>query len=312
VYRLEMTDRSCLALKYYPPQSADRRDRLGQEYEALSFLARHGVKRTPRPIARDPAENCALYEWFDGEAAMLQPRPNDVDQLANFLIDLQQLRDADGARDLRGASAAIYSPAQAFAQYEQRLQRLVPEAEIYPELREFIARQLAPSAALARLRLEAHFANTGWNPQTELALAHRALSPSDFGLHNAMRGVDGQLRFIDFEYFGWDDPAKLVSDAALHPGSDFAESDARRLIVRLSAAFAAQDPAFAVRRALLYPVFGLIWCLIILNDYLPASRSRRVMAGRGGELGAILARQLDKARRLHQAICHIDPDLTPR
>jgi hypothetical protein len=56
----------------------------------------------------------------------------------------------------------------------------------------------------------------------------------------------------------------------------------------------------------------LIWCLIILNDFLPESRSRRVMAGRGGESGAILAGQLDKAQRLHQAICKRDPDLTPR
>ena len=83
-------------------------------------------------------------------------------------------------------------------------------------------------------------------------------------------------------------------------------------IARLSREFQARDPAFAIRRDMLYPVFGLIWCLIILNDYLPESRSRRVMAGRGGESGAILARQLDKARRLHQAICKIDPELTPR
>ena len=127
-----------------------------------------------------------------------------------------------------------------------------------------------------------------------------------------MRGTDGRLRFIDFEYFGWDDPVKLVSDTALHPGSNFPENSARRLIERLSREFEARDPAFAVRRDVLYPVFGLIWCLIILNDFLPESRSRRVMAGRGGELEAILAGQLDKARRLHQAICQSDPDLAPR
>ena len=224
VFRLEMADGSLVALKYYPAQSADRRDRLGQEYEGLSFLARHGVKLTPRPIAGDEGENCALYEWFDGEAAVLEPRAGDADQLANFLIDLQQLREADGARNLRGASAAIYSPAEAIAQYEQRLQRLIPEVGRYPKLREFIDRQLAPSAELARSRLEARYRALGWDPAVELAQTHRALSPSDFGLHNAMRGPNGQLRFIDFEYFGWDDPVKLVCDTALHPGSGFSES----------------------------------------------------------------------------------------
>jgi hypothetical protein len=120
------------------------------------------------------------------------------------------------------------------------------------------------------------------------------------------------LRFIDFEYFGWDDPVKLVSDTAIHPGSNFAEGSRRRLVERLSREFEADDPAFAVRRDALYPVFGMIWCLIILNDYLPDRRSRRVFAIRRDELEARLAGQLDKARRLHQTLCERDPDLAPR
>ena len=309
VFRLDMADGSRRALKYYP---SDSRDRLGQEYEALSFLAQHDVGLTPRPFARDHGENCALYEWFDGEAAVLRPRPDDVDQLADFLIELQNLRDAAGARGLRNASAGIFSPAEAVVQCEQRLTRLLEQASGDSDLRAFLDLQLAPSAALARQRLEGGYAMLGLDPASPLAPACRALSPSDFGLHNAMRGADGRLRFIDFEYFGWDDPVKLVSDTALHPGSGFPEDGAKRLIERLSREFQAGDPAFAIRRDMLYPVFGLIWCLIMLNDFLPENRSRRVMTGRGGELGAILAGQLDKARRLHQAICQSDPDLTPR
>jgi hypothetical protein len=192
------------------------------------------------------------------------------------------------------------------------LNRLIEQASHHPDLRAFVERDLAPSAALARRRVEQRYARLGLDPAAELAPAQRALSPSDFGLHNAMRSESGRLRFIDFEYFGWDDPVKLVSDTALHPGSGFPEDSASRLIERLSREFEARDAAFAVRRDVLYPVFGLIWCLIILNDFLPESRSRRVMAGRGGELGAILADQLDKAQRLHQAICQRDPDLAPR
>ena len=36
----------------------------------------------------------------------------------------------------------------------------------------------------------------------------RCLSPSDFGFHNALLEATGKLRFVDFEYAGWDDPAK--------------------------------------------------------------------------------------------------------
>src|SRR6185503_11886129 len=38
------------------------------------------------------------------------------------------------------------------------------------------------------------------------------LSPSDFGYHNAVLADDETVRFFDFEYAGWDDPAKLVCD----------------------------------------------------------------------------------------------------
>jgi hypothetical protein len=299
VFRLEMAKGPPLALKLYP---SDGRDRLGQEYDALSFLSRHGIISAPRPVAKDADAFCALYQWFDGEAAVLRPQGDDADQLADFLIDLQKLRDAEGAQNLRNASASIFSPEAAIAQYEQRLDRLRRASDDHPDLRAFMEGSLVPSTDAAIRQLRRCYAELGWDPAVELAPAHRALSPSDFGLHNALRAEDGCLRFIDFEYFGWDDPVKLVSDTTIHPGSDLPEASANRLIERLSRAFEAGDDAFAIRRDVLYPLFKGIWCLIVLNAYLPDSRSRRAMAAQGSDLTIHLAGQLDKARRLHQTI----------
>lgn len=309
VFRLEMAEGPPLALKHYP---SDGRDRLGQEYDALSFLSRHGITSTPRPIAKDANAFCAIYQWFDGDAAVLRPRDDDADQLADFLIELQKLRCAEGAHTLRNASASIFSPEAAIAQYEQRLDGLRRASQDHPNLRAFMDGSLVPSTAIAIRQLRRRYAELGRDPAAELAPTLRALSPSDFGLHNALRADDGRLRFIDFEYFGWDDPVKLVSDTAIHPGSDLPEASANQLIERLSRAFEAGDDAFAIRRDVLYPVFGAIWCLIVLNAYLPESRSRRALAAQGGDLTVRLAGQLDKARRLHQMICQRDPDLTPR
>lgn len=309
VFRLEMMEGPPLALKHYP---SDGRDRLGQEYDALTFLSRHGITSTPGPIAKDPAAFCALYQWFDGDAAVLHPRHDDADQLADFLIGLQKLRNAEGAQSLRNASASIFSPEEAIAQYEQRLDGLRRASQDDPDLRAFMDGSLVPSTAIAIQKLRKRYAELGLNTAADLAPAQRALSPSDFGLHNALRTGDGRLRFIDFEYFGWDDPVKLVSDTAIHPGSDLPAADANRLIDRLSRAFVAGDDAFAIRLDVLYPVFGAIWCLIVLNAYLPESRSRRALAAQGADLTVRLAGQLDKARRLHQTICQRDPDLAPR
>ena len=228
-----MADGSRLALKYYPSQAIDRRDRLGQEYEALSFLAQHNVELTPRPIRAGIATRVA--RCTNGSTAtprVLQPQPDDVDQLARF-----PGRTAKAARRRRrrgvcaAASAGIFSPTEAIAQVRTatgsvaRCRRLthpglarVPRPPIW-----------APSAALARRRVEAALREAAASiPRCRAgARTQRALSPSDFGLHNAMRGEDGRLRFIDFEYFGWDDPVKLVSDTALHPGQQFSARIAR-------------------------------------------------------------------------------------
>jgi thiamine kinase-like enzyme len=48
--------------------------------------------------------------------------------------------------------------------------------------------------------------------EKELDPGDRRLSPSDFGFHNIIVISDWMLKFIHFEYAGWDDPAKMVCD----------------------------------------------------------------------------------------------------
>ena len=52
------------------------------------------------------------------------------------------------------------------------------------------------------------FIGQGVSWEQELLEQYRTLSPSDFGFHNALRTPAGTMVFLDFEYFGWDDPAK--------------------------------------------------------------------------------------------------------
>ena len=52
----------------------------------------------------------------------------------------------------------------------------------------------------------------------------QVFSPSDFGFHNTILEDDGDLKFLDFEYFGRDDPAKLMADFIWHPGMNLNNS----------------------------------------------------------------------------------------
>ena len=51
----------------------------------------------------------------------------------------------------------------------------------------------------------------------KVAKEEKSLSPSDFGFHNMLIDKNGRLRFIDFEYAGWDDPAKIICDFFCQP-----------------------------------------------------------------------------------------------
>ncbi len=104
--------------------------------------------------------------------------------------------------------------------------------------------------------------------------------------------------FVDFEYFGWDDPAKTISDFLLHPAMKLS-SASRRRFVRDALAVYGGDSDLAKRLDCFYPLFGLKWCLILLNEFVPQDLTRRTFAG--GEPidpAAARRRQLSRARRL--------------
>ena len=48
---------------------------------------------------------------------------------------------------------------------------------------------------------------------------NRIISQSDVGFHNMLVGTNN-VYFLDFEYSGWDDPGKLISDLLLQPDNN--------------------------------------------------------------------------------------------
>ena len=124
------------------------------------------------------------------------------------------------------------------------------------------------------------------------------MSPSDFGFHNAVRDRDGDLVFLDFEYFGWDDPVKLALDFELHPGMTLSESLRARWQDGLAEIFQGDDPAWSARVAAWRPLLGLRWTLILLNEFLPERWRHRVEAGVTQDHDTVLKAQRAKAEAM--------------
>ncbi len=293
VYRLESEDGSCFALKAYFRHPGDARDRLAVEFGALGFLWGHGLRCLPQPLARDAEAALGLYAFVPG-APPTPPSAQDVDAACAFLAEVHALRLANGAAALPEASEAGFSLAAVAENIDQRLARLAavdPVLAGESGLAPFLAGELLP--AWRDLRLECR-ARAGADFAAPLPAARRTLSPSDFGFHNALRAPSG-LVFLDFEYFGWDDPAKLVADFLLHPGMDLDLALRRRFAAGVLDRLAIDG--LPQRTRLAFPLFGIKWCAILLNEFLPGPLDRRSFADPGGRSARERqARQLGKAR----------------
>lgn len=297
VFKLECADGSQVMAKIYPP--ADR-DRLGVEFNALSFLHHHGVGVVPMALAKAPEARIAIYQYLEGE----RPQPAslaifDLEQMLEFLGTLDRLRGEPDSSSLPAASEACFSFESYLGGVRQRLLRfaqVVDTTPLHSRARAFADSRLAPFFHHIEGHCAASLGRLGWHGEEEIPLAHRTLSPSDFGFHNTLRLVNGLLGFVDFEYFGWDDPAKLIADFLHHPAMPVA-ADLKRRFLRGALTLYQRDPALPDRLDLVYPLLGLKWCLIMLNEFLPEGLTRRKLANASLDVDLALATQLGKAER---------------
>lgn len=300
VYRVACADGTTYAAKFYFQRTMDGRDRLDVEFGGLSFLWSHGVRWIPQPIAADRASQIALYEFIDGNAIIApDATPADINaivQYASVMRGLAKVPEADG---LPTASEACFSPAAVVKTIEARLARLgalEPDTPSQRALRSFLSDRLLPTLSRTVEALRARYGATRW--ESELHQTLWTLSPSDFGFHNALRRRDGSLLLLDFEYFGKDDPAKMIADFVLHPAMDLSEEAKAQYVSGMMSCFGA-DPGLHERLRTLYPLFGYKWCTILLNEFIPRFLERRQFAAQAASgQEEVRMRQLGKAERM--------------
>jgi hypothetical protein len=281
VWRIE-APAGAYALKEYPVP--DPRDRLGHEFAGLAYATSVAPGCVPRPLAAAPEGGYALYEWIDGEPAH-EPGPGDVRAALALLRALHEGRQS-APPGLPEACEAILDGAEAVAQVERRVARLRDAAATASGLRALLEERIVPALEASRDAARA----AGPLPRAE-----QTLSPSDFGFHNALRRAEGTLVFLDFEYFGWDDPAKLVCDILWHPGMALSPALRRQFSAGLTDIYS-DGNALRARLAAFEPLIALRWAAIVLGEFLPESWERRVFARGEHDRAAAKARQLEKAR----------------
>jgi thiamine kinase-like enzyme len=260
--------------KFYYSHPSDTRNRLAAEYSFLSYAFKVGLSCVPKPIFCDNKNNIGLYEFIEGrklDASELTRQ--HIIEAARFIKKLNV--ETDRNKELPIASEGCFSVEQHFSIIDNRLNRLLgmpKESELERQAYSFVG-EIENTWKKTKEEISKNIESIS----EELETDDRCISPSDFGFHNALLKNSGDICFIDFEYAGWDDPAKMVGDFFLQPAVSVS-LDHFDSFISEALNYSKNKASLADRARLLFPIFKIKWCCLILNEFLPDAAKRRRFA----------------------------------
>jgi len=217
VYRVDAQTQS-FVLKSYPALETGARDRMKAEVEFLQYANKVVRNYVPRLIDFDFTKRALLMEFIEGEP-FIEGQSLSENQVRDAVCFFETLnKDRETAKKFVSMDAAegFLKLTDHLNNVEQRISKLttrhLPIDATYKSSR-LLNRLTEEYSTVRQLTLTS--IDQG-RASDEIALEHRCISASDFGFHNAIQTVNG-VKFIDFEFAGWDDPAKASVDFGLQP-----------------------------------------------------------------------------------------------
>ena len=268
--------------KVYFRNPSDTRNRLFHETSFSEHLRSQNLKRFPQLIAKDEKLGIAVFEWLSGQTfeSNSTTNSNHWEQCLEFLSSIQVSHDNVYAKHIPNASESAFSLREHWGILQNRhdfwRSRALRKPDSIPEpIKDFLLNDLELKyQELARAVL----IHPDFN--RVMSREERILSPSDFGLHNAILQKNGTLSFYDFEYAGWDDPAKTIADFFAQPTIPPPSNLYHNFKDTIMSLIAPEKKIFLLNRLrLVEEIIRIKWCYIIMNNYHPEFRKRRELSG---------------------------------
>jgi phosphotransferase family enzyme len=297
VFRVDFKGGAAAVLKSYYYDSRDPRDRLRAEWGFLNYVTARGVRNVPRPLAIDAATHSALYSFVIGE------RPKNVDgdlvrQAAEFAVAINRApNEADSLDPASEACFSLVSHLETVDRRVARLRELDPDIPHVEAARTFVEDRLKAMWDRVKSGVIQQAAKRDISPTNPV---RAVVSPSDFGFHNSLIDPHGRASFLDFEYAGRDDPAKLICDFFCQPELSAPIRHYAEFTGHLARPLALRDEDLW-RAEVLLDAYRVKWVCIMLNEFSPLGARRRAFAS-SDESGAHAAQQLRSAEHYLELI----------
>lgn len=299
IFKITVSDGSEYAAKAYPGESSDGRSRLITEYRAIEFLQSKGMNNIPKPIISNEDLGLAIYSWVNG-VYLENPNPHDLQQAIDFVQNLYDISKSSQYEYSGAATEACLSANDIIEQVEKRLDDLLLVSSKHPSLESFLTEQFVPLWEKIREYSLGCWPNS--SRYDGLRYEYQILSPSDFGFHNALKQCD-KLIFLDFEYFGWDDPVKLTADFVWHPAMNLSVQDMLYWEESMIEIFS-HDSEFEARLYAGKPLYGMRWAMIVLKKFLSSfvASTQFPLKANDSCKNDVLDHQLEKAKYYCKAV----------
>jgi len=270
----------------------DGQDRLDREWSFLSRLKCSELSCVPYPVFCDVSGRIAVFSFLPGKK--LSASSISLANIINASSFIGKIARVD-AEGLPNAKDAHFSLEAHVRSVEGRVSALELASRSRPskdEFKHFVADELRHFWKHTKLTVDLPSNNRHWDSMRCF------LSPSDFGFHNILYS-EGRLNFLDFEYAGRDDLAKLLSDFRLCPEikvkKKYAEIFCKNIIDDLEL-----DKDFEKRLEILTKLGRVKWLCIVLNVFLP-NKNRRISSATGASQEVMESSRLKSAKDLLNA-----------
>ena len=300
LYRVNNSFQDFILKKYFQ-HSEDKRNRLEAEFSFLEFAYTTTPQFVPKPFAKNDSEFTALYEFIDGIKLRSQEeiRNHHIAACGEFIEGLNQ-PEKYNCSSLMNASEACFSINDHLFTIDRRFSELILHSTPDDQLK-IVLDQIQGEWIRIREKVLKDCDVLQISVEAILPLEKRIISPSDFGFHNAIIKDAGFINFIDFEYAGWDDPAKLVGDffgqVSLPINPKYLDG-----FLMSSFKYLKLNEVEVSRICLLIDSYKIKWCCIVLNVFLIKNLKRRLFSDSSLNIKALRSSQLSKALKILESI----------
>jgi hypothetical protein len=277
--------------------------RMKAEVQFLAYTNKVAPDLAPGLIHTDNDRHCIILENVEGIAYgnSTRPGPNEIAEAVRFIKLLNNrpeiarqsitVKAAEGFNSLRGHILNV----------KRRIERF--NIEHLQRGDEILAKELLKCMHmnLGRIGKNTEYILEKGKIDDEIDSRQLCISPSDFGFHNAIKTKTG-IKFIDFEYAGWDDPAKTTLDFILQPRIPIS-----RYPSPLMMAWRPEQRCKIIKRCkYLAPILALKWVCIQLSVLDPMRLQQLVDVNKEKEACQLTRAQLRDAISYMQKSRYLD------